>query len=121
MPIGSGSRSFFWALQSTHPTEAKKMAIIDLWGYTLSRIELDATPRRLIGARTGGGWIAARVSAAHASHRKGQHLGPHLLRERQTPFAGHNDCSPLTQCEEASTKSGKWAQESDVFETRFGM
>ena len=35
MPIPSGHRGFFWALQSTHPTETNKMVIIDLWGYTL--------------------------------------------------------------------------------------
>lgn len=33
MPIDMGSRKFFWALQSTCPSEAVKMAIIDLWGY----------------------------------------------------------------------------------------
>jgi len=33
VPVIAGRRTFFWALQSSHPTEAKKMAIIDLWGY----------------------------------------------------------------------------------------
>lgn len=35
MPIGPGRRTFFWALQSSHPAEAKKMVLIDLWGYVL--------------------------------------------------------------------------------------
>ncbi len=33
MPINSQHRDFIWLLQSTHPTEANKMMIIDLWGY----------------------------------------------------------------------------------------
>lgn len=35
MPIGPGKRDFFYALQSTCPTEANKMMIIDCWGYTI--------------------------------------------------------------------------------------
>ncbi len=35
MPISQGHRRFFWALQSSHPEEQKKMAIIDLWGWTV--------------------------------------------------------------------------------------
>jgi len=33
MPIAPGRRKFFWALQSSHPMAATKMAIIDLWGW----------------------------------------------------------------------------------------
>jgi hypothetical protein len=35
MPIDACNRSFFWAMHSTCPTVANKMAIIDLWGWTL--------------------------------------------------------------------------------------
>lgn len=35
MPITTGRRDFFYALQSTCPTEANKMMIIDCWGYTI--------------------------------------------------------------------------------------
>ena len=35
MPLAPGHRTFFWALQSTHPSEAKKLALIDVWGYVL--------------------------------------------------------------------------------------
>ncbi|QIB37845.1 hypothetical protein G3A56_07425 [Rhizobium oryzihabitans] len=35
MPIAQGRRNFFYALQSSCPTELNKMMIIDLWGYTL--------------------------------------------------------------------------------------
>jgi hypothetical protein len=35
MPIAPGRRDFFYALQSTCPTEANKMMIIDIWGYTV--------------------------------------------------------------------------------------
>ncbi|MEI3803172.1 hypothetical protein V6R85_01510 [Agrobacterium sp. CCNWLW32] len=35
MPITTGRRDFFYALQSTCPAEANKMMIIDCWGYTI--------------------------------------------------------------------------------------
>lgn len=35
IPIAPSKRTFFWALQSTHPAEMKKMAIIDLVGYAV--------------------------------------------------------------------------------------
>ncbi|MCZ7502042.1 hypothetical protein [Agrobacterium sp. ST15.13.015] len=35
MPIATGRRDFFYALQSTCPNEANKMMIIDCWGYTI--------------------------------------------------------------------------------------
>ena len=35
MPVREGAHKFFYALQSTNPATADKMAIIDLWGYTI--------------------------------------------------------------------------------------